>query len=196
MAARPATHHVALVGLPGAGKSAAGRLAAAALGLQFVDFDAELAARTGLSVADQFATLGEPAFRAAEAALSGELAAAPPAILAPGGGWMANAAARAALGDAVRTIYLRTSPAVAADRLAEDPTVRPLVVAAAADPVAAVTALLERRQGAYAAADATIDTDARTAADVAAAIVALVRGWRRDAIRAAADGGTAIVAAA
>lgn len=175
------SHHVALVGLPGAGKSTAGRLAAATLGVPFVDFDAELAARTGLSVADQFATLGEPAFRQAEAALSRELAAAPPAILAPGGGWMANAAARRALA-AARTVYLRTSPAVAAARLATDPTVRPLV-AAAADPTAAVGTLLARRQAAYAAADATVDTDTRTAADVAAAVVALVRGWPQNAAR-------------
>lgn len=171
------TGHVALVGLPGAGKSTVGQLAADILGLPFIDFDAELVARTGLNVADQFARHGEAAFRAAEAALSHELAAAPAAILAPGGGWMANTAARAALADATRTVYLRVSPAVAAERLAHDSAVRPLV-AAAADPPGALALLLAWRSRVYDTADAVIDTDARSAHEVAAAVVATVRAWQ------------------
>ena len=172
--------HVALVGLPGSGKSTVGRIAARMLGLPFVDFDAELVARTGLSVADQFAQLGEPAFRAAEAALSRELATSAAAVLAPGGGWMANAAARAALDASTRTVYLRVSPAVAVGRLAHDPTTRPLL-ARAADPVDALAALLARRTAVYEAADAALDTNARSADDVAAAVVATVRAWERAA---------------
>lgn len=167
--------HVALVGLPGAGKSTAGRLAATILGVPFVDFDAELVARTGLSVADQFAILGEPAFRAAETALSRDLSSAPPSILAPGGGWMANAAARAALAATTDTLYLRVSPAVAAQRLAADSCVRPLV--AANDPAAALADLLARRITVYETADAVVDTDRRPPQDVAADVVALVRRW-------------------
>ncbi len=172
--------HVALVGLPGAGKSTVGRLAARTLGVPFVDLDAELVARTGLSVADQFARHGEAAFRAAEAALSRELATAPAAVLAPGGGWMANAAARTALATSTRTLYLRVSPAVAAGRLAHDPTTRPLV-AAGTDPVGALATLLARRAAIYETADAAVDTDARSAGDVAAAVVATVRAWERAA---------------
>ena len=175
---RPLTHHVALVGLPGAGKTTVGQRAAQMLGVPFLDLDAELVARTGLTVADQFAQLGEPAFRTAEAALSRELAATPPAILAPGGGWMANAAARAALGDSTRTIYLQVSPTIAAARLAADPTVRPLV-AAAPDPVSALVTLLARRAQVYAAADHAVDTDTLAVDAVADAVVAQVRAWQR-----------------
>ena len=169
------TPHIALVGLPGAGKTTVGQLAATILGVPFHDLDAELVARSGLSIADQFARHGEPAFRAAEAALSRELDAAPPAILAPGGGWMTNPAARAALA-ATRTVYLHASPPIAAARLARDPVVRPLV-AAATDPAAALTILLARRHPVYATADAMLDTDGRSAEHVAAALVHLVQNW-------------------
>ncbi len=178
------TPHVALVGLPGAGKTTVGHLAATKLGVPFVDLDAELVARTGLTIAEQFARDGEAAFRAAEADLARELATRPAGILAPGGGWMANAAAVAALG-AVHTIYLHVDPAVAARRLALDPTVRPLV-AGTTDPVTALAALLARRHAVYAAADATLDTSARSAASVAADVAALVDAWRTGTPRATA----------
>lgn len=169
--------HIALVGLPGAGKSTVGCLAAATLGLPFLDFDTELVARTGLSVADQFARFGEPAFRAAEVEISREIANAPATVLAPGGGWMANAAARAALDPSTCTIYLRVTPAVAAERLAHDAALRPLLASAGADPAGALATLLARRTRAYEAADTTIDTNDRSADVVAAAVVATVRAW-------------------
>jgi len=53
----------------GTGKSTAGRLVAARLGLAFVDTDAVIEARAGRTIADIFAQEGEPAFRALEAAI-------------------------------------------------------------------------------------------------------------------------------
>lgn len=168
--------HVVLVGLPGAGKSTVGPLVASALGRSFVDFDAELERRTGRSVAAQFADGGEAAFRTAEAALTAELASAPAAVLAPGGGWVANAAARVALAGAGRTVYLRVRPTTAAARLATARDVRPLL-AGAPDPLGAVGLLLARRGPLYEAADGTVDADADTPEAVAAAVVALARRW-------------------
>jgi len=172
--------HVVLVGLPGAGKSTVGPLVAAQLGRPFLDFDAELERRAGRSVAEQFAEQGEAAFRAAEAALSGELATAAPAVLAPGGGWIANVPARMALAGAgptiARTVYLRVRAATAARRLAADGAVRPLV-AGAPDPMLAVAELLARRGPLYEAADGAVDADEAEPDAVAAAVVALVRAW-------------------
>jgi shikimate kinase len=167
--------HVILVGLPGAGKSTVGPLVAATLGRPFLDFDQELERRVGLAVPAQFARDGEPAFRAREAALSAELAAADPMVLAPGGGWMANSAAAAPLRPVGRIIYLRTAPAAALARLGAGVRERPLL-AAADDPLAALTALLARRGAVYEAADHALDTDGRTPAEVADSVVALVRG--------------------
>ena len=168
--------HVVLVGLPGAGKSTVGPLVARALGRAFVDVDAELARRAGRSVAEQFADGGEPAFRTAEAALSAELAATAPAVIAPGGGWVANAAARTALAGAGRTVYLRVRPATAVARLAAASDVRPLL-AGATDPLGAVGLLLARRGPLYEAADGAVDAEAGTPEAVAERVVALVRGW-------------------
>ena len=167
--------HVVLVGLPGAGKSTVGPLVAAALGRPFMDFDHELARRVGLSVPAQFARDGEPAFRSREAELSAELAGEPPMVLAPGGGWMANSAAAAALRPAALVVYLRTSPAAALARLGTGVADRPLL-AGAPDPLGALTALLDRRASVYGAADHTLDTDGLVAAAVANSVVALVSG--------------------
>lgn len=166
--------HVILVGLPGAGKSTVGPLVGAALGRPFLDLDVELERRTGASVPLQFARDGEPAFRAREAELSRELAGAPAMVLAPGGGWMANAAAAAPLRPAGRIIYLRTTPAAALARLGAGVAERPLL-AAADDPLAALMDLLARRSAGYEAAELTVDTDGLDPAGVADRVVALVR---------------------
>lgn len=182
-AARGTARHLVLVGLPGAGKSTVGALVAAALGRPFVDLDAVLERRAGRTVAEQFAAEGEAAFRAAEAALSAELAAREPAVIAPGGGWMTNAAARGALAPAARTVYLRVRPATAAARLADGGPLRPLL-AGAREPVRAVAELLVRRGPAYEGADAAVDADADGPAAVADAVVRLVRAWEDDALAA------------
>lgn len=166
--------HVILVGLPGAGKSTVGPLVGAALARPFLDFDVELTRRAGAAIPEQFARDGEPAFRAREAALSRELADAPAMVLAPGGGWMTNAAAAAPLRPAGRIIYLRTTPAAALARLGAGVAGRPLL-AAADDPLAALSALLARRSAGYESADLMVDTDGLAPADVAGRVVTLVR---------------------
>jgi shikimate kinase len=151
-----------------------GPLVGAALARPFLDFDVELTRRAGAAIPEQFARDGEPAFRAREAALSRELADAPAMVLAPGGGWMTNAAAAAPLRPAGRIIYLRTTPAAALARLGAGVAGRPLL-AAADDPLAALSALLARRSAGYESADLMVDTDGLAPADVAGRVVTLVR---------------------
>ena len=169
------SRHVILVGLPGAGKSTVGPLVAQALGRAFLDLDAELERRVGATVATQFARDGEAVFRTREAALSGELVGAPPMVLAPGGGWLANSAAAAPLRPVGRIIYLRTSPAAALARLGDAVADRPLL-ASSPDPLAVLEGLLARRSAVYEAADEVLDTDGRSPVEVADSVVALVRG--------------------
>ena len=185
--------HVVLVGLPGAGKSTVGPLLARRLGRPFLDFDAELERRAGRTVAAQFADDGEVAFRTREAALSGELAERtdPPLVLAPGGGWMANPAARSALARVGHTVYLRVRPETAARRLAAGGAVRPLL-AGAADPVQAVAALLVRRGPLYETADAAVDADADDPAAIAAAVATLVLARPADRTPAPAHSAVAV----
>jgi len=58
-----------LVGLPGAGKSSVGARLAARLTVPFADSDRLISERAGRSIAEIFATDGEPEFRRLEAAV-------------------------------------------------------------------------------------------------------------------------------
>ena len=149
--------HLILVGLPGAGKSTTGRLLAKRLRRPFLDFDAEIARRERLTVTQIFARHGEAYFRALEASLSAELADAPPMVLAPGGGWMANSEATAPLRRRGCIIYLRVSPETALRRMGPGYARRPLL--RGDDPLAALRRLHADRDAVYAGADHVVDTE-------------------------------------
>lgn len=149
--------HLVLVGLPGAGKSTIGRAVAQRLGRPFLDFDNEIERRERSSVARIFAERGESAFRALEIALTRELVAAPPMVLAPGGGWVTNEGAMELLRPPARIVHLRVSPAEAVRRLSRARIVRPLL--RGSDPLSVMTGLWDRRAGLYARADLEIDVE-------------------------------------
>lgn len=89
------------VGFMGAGKSTAARSASDALGKPLVDVDAEIEARTGLSIPELFAQRGEPAFRELEQQTVLEVLdrVAPGTPVALGGGALGTAKVRDALTD-------------------------------------------------------------------------------------------------
>ena len=149
--------HLVLVGLPGSGKSTVGRAVSARLQRPFLDFDAELERREDRSVARIFAELGEPAFRDMEVSLTRELAAAPPMVLAPGGGWVANVGAIELLRPPARLVHLRVSPAEALRRLARARIVRPLLQGD--DPQSTLERIWKQRAALYARADLEIDVE-------------------------------------
>lgn len=154
---RPGGGHVILVGLPGAGKSTAGAGAAARLGRPFLDFDAEIERREGMRVAEIFALQGEARFRELERELTVELVGRPPVIVAPGGGWIANAGVVALVRPPATIIYLRARVETILHRLGTDRRSRPLL--RGPDPDGAVHKLLAERGRAYDSADCVIDTD-------------------------------------
>lgn len=169
--------HLVLVGLPGSGKSAAGRLAADRLARSFLDFDDEIVRRRGCSIPQLFATHGEPHFRGLEHDLSAEVVRRPAMVLAPGGGWMANPVAAATLRPTARIIYLRVAPGVALARMGAAVESRPLL--AGPDPRGTLDGLLARRVSAYEMADHTLDTTALSLAEVADTLVAMYRDLER-----------------
>jgi shikimate kinase len=150
--------HLVLVGLPGSGKTTVGRAAAAEAGLPFLDFDEEIARRTGLSPTEYFRQHGEAAFRAEELALSRELASRHTIVVAPGGGWITQPAARDALRGHATLLYLKVSPDAAARRLGPSAGTRPLL--AVGEPTAVLRELLRVRGPLYDEADHCLDTEA------------------------------------
>jgi shikimate kinase len=77
---------IVLVGLRCSGKTTVGRAVAARLGWDFVDADEELVSRAGRTIADIFATDGEPAFRKLEKETLADLCRRTRVVIATGGG--------------------------------------------------------------------------------------------------------------
>ncbi len=97
---------VYLVGMPGAGKSVVGQELAGQLGVPFVDLDAEIERETGMSVGEIFATEGEAAFRAREAAALVQASTHDPSVVACGGGVVLEPANRITLRNTGVAVFL------------------------------------------------------------------------------------------
>ncbi|MGH9093097.1 MAG: shikimate kinase, partial [Acidimicrobiales bacterium] len=107
-----------LVGMMGAGKTTVGRLLADRLGCAYLDSDAQVEAATGRTVPDLFETVGEPAFREAEAAALREaLAGDRPVVVSVAGGAVLDPANRDLLRRSGTVVWLRAHPATLAARV-------------------------------------------------------------------------------
>ncbi len=137
---------IALVGLPGSGKTTIGKLLARRLGLEFVDSDHLIEERLGCPIRSFWEQQGEAAFRDIEETAIRDLtrqACAGGWVLATGGGSVLRTANREALRACTRVVYLRTSPEQVLQRVRHNRN-RPLL--AVDDP-------LERLRGLYALRD-------------------------------------------
>lgn len=166
---------VALVGPRGAGKSTIAPRLAAELGMVAVDADAELAERVGLSAGDFLRRFGEPAFRAKEREVTGELLRRDGVVLATGGGAVLDPGLRALLRAKGTFCALLSAPvAVLVARLALDGGSRPRLTDLPA--AAEVESLLRARLPLYReVAHAEVDTGVHS---VDGAVLELVRAVR------------------
>lgn len=137
---------LALVGLPGAGKSSVGRLLARRLDTDFADTDSVIEKRLGEPIRSYFEHAGEARFRDVEQSVVAELCADHEGVLATGGGVVLREANRRALHDAATVIYLRSSPDELQRRLRND-TQRPLLQVK--DPRAKLQQLYRERDPLY-----------------------------------------------
>lgn len=118
--------NVYLIGPMGSGKTTVGQRVAALLGLEFLDCDHELEARTGASVALIFDVEGETGFRERETRMLSELTARKGILLATGGGVILREENRRLLADSGLVVYLNTSVQQQLRRLGRDRS-RPLL---------------------------------------------------------------------
>ena len=166
--------HLILVGISGAGKSTAGRAAAALLGRPFLDLDSEIERREHATVGELFASRGEPWFREPERELTAELRSAQGFLLSPGGGWVANPGCVDLLCPPAIRIYLKVRPEAALGRMAGGLASRPLLQRP--NPLAELQRILADREPLYLQSNHTVSTELMSFDQVVQRIVALAGG--------------------
>ncbi|MCA9939562.1 MAG: 3-dehydroquinate synthase [Anaerolineales bacterium] len=160
--------NLVLTGFMGTGKTTVGRLLARALGWVFVDTDAWIVERAGISIADMFAEDGGARFRQWESLAALTLSQGERQVIATGGRLMLDPANAFDLGRRGLTLCLAAPPAEIVRRISLEEGRRPLLDVP--DPAAQVERLLQQRAAAYGRFP-QVDTAGKTAAAIAAEIL-------------------------
>ena len=148
----------------GTGKSSVGRMVADALHFTYLDTDDVIEARAGISVGGIFEKYGEQVFRDWERKLVEELTRRNKTVISTGGGLPANEANFASLQSHSLIICLWASPEKIYHRV-KGQSHRPLLNSP--DPLAKIRELLAVREPYYRRADVLVNTDFRSAREVA-----------------------------
>lgn len=116
-----------LIGFMGSGKTTLGRKLASRMGYEFIDLDHKLEQQVELSIAEYFQLFGEDAFRELESEVLKKTLYPDNAIISTGGGlpcyfdnmdWMKTNG---------KSVYIKLSPKILADRLEAGKEERPLL---------------------------------------------------------------------
>ena len=168
----PTLDRVLLIGFMGSGKTSVGGRVADALGWRFADFDHEIEAEAGASVAEIFASQGEAHFRALEERVGRGLLEGRQVVLATGGGWAASPGRLAGLPPGTASFWLKVSPEEAIRRVGATAGSRPLL--ARPDALQEATRLLAWRSPFYEKAGWTVDTERSAVEDVTARVLGIL----------------------
>ncbi len=156
--------NLALIGFMGTGKTSVGWLVAENMQFNFLDTDEMIQTRTGRSITDIFAKDGETAFRALERQVVDELSTHEKTVIATGGGLPTNPENLDALKTHALVICLWSAPEKIWERVRHQ-SHRPLLHDP--DPQKKIRDLLVAREPFYKQADVLINTDLRSAREVA-----------------------------
>ncbi len=152
----------------GTGKSTVGRIVAEQLKFDLLDTDALIEQRSGKKITDIFAQNGESTFRQLEAQLVTELATCTNTIISTGGGLPTNPANLESLKSHSLVVCLWAAPEAIFERVREQ-SHRPLLHDA--DPLGKIRSLLNAREPFYKQADVLINSDLRSAREVAQQVI-------------------------
>ncbi len=100
---------IALIGMPGCGKTSVGRALAEITGRRLIDTDERIQQEIGMPIPEYFARFGEPAFRKIESRILAEAAKESRAVIATGGGIVTVPENRRSLLRNCQVVYLRRS---------------------------------------------------------------------------------------
>ena len=137
---------IALIGMPGGGKSTVGRHLSRRLKRRFVDADHEIERRLGCPIRVYFEQEGEQSFRDVEQEVIADLVGLDDSVIATGGGAVLREANREALRQRAHVVYLRSTPEELHRRLRHD-THRPLLQVS--DPLRRLRELYAERDPLY-----------------------------------------------
>jgi XRE family aerobic/anaerobic benzoate catabolism transcriptional regulator len=169
---------IALIGLRGAGKSTLGRMLADDLAVPFVELNRIIERLAGCAVREIHALYGAAAYRRYELRALEEAVATPgSAVIATGGGIVAEPATLELLLARCYTVWLRATPEEHMKRVIAQGDLRPM--AGNAEAMADLKRILAGREASYAQADLTFDTAGKTLAEsyleLRAAVVPVAR---------------------
>ena len=160
---------IALVGLPGSGKSTVGRQLARRANLSFLDSDQIIEERIGCSIREFFEREGEERFRSIESSIIDELTQKPDCVISTGGGAVLREQNRAFLQTRCFCIYLRSTPEDLIRRLRHDRK-RPLLQVS--NPLEALKNLYLARDSLYIdASQWSVDTGRPTVSSLVTSIL-------------------------
>jgi XRE family transcriptional regulator, aerobic/anaerobic benzoate catabolism transcriptional regulator len=163
-------NRVALIGLRGAGKSTLGPLLARRLGVTFLELDQEIEKEAGLGLGEIMELHGQPGFRRLErAVLDRVIAAHPKAVIATGGGIVAEAATFVRLVETCLTVWVKAAPEDHMQRVIDQGDLRPMRDNRRS--MDDLRAILASREALYGRADVQIETTGRAVEDTVAALV-------------------------
>lgn len=165
---------VCLLGLRGAGKSTLGAMAAETLRIPFLELNAEIEQEAGMPVSEVFGLYGQEGYRRLETrALERIVALHESAILAVGGGIVAEPETFKLLLANFRTIWIKAGPEEHMRRVLRQGDTRPM--AGNPEAMAQLRTILESRRPLYERAEATLDTSGKPLETSARELVSLIR---------------------
>jgi XRE family aerobic/anaerobic benzoate catabolism transcriptional regulator len=155
---------IALIGLRGAGKSTLGRMLADDLSVSFVELNRIIERLAGCAVREIHALYGAAAYRRYELRALEEAVASPDsAVIATGGGIVAEPATFELLLARCYTVWLRAAPEEHMKRVIAQGDLRPM--AGNAEAMSDLKRILAGREASYARADLTFDTGGKPLAE-------------------------------
>ena len=164
---------IALIGLRGAGKSTIGRLLAGRRGVPFLELDQEVEKEAGLDLAEIMELHGQAGFRRLERTVLDRLIDThAAAVIAAGGGIVAETATFARLLEACLTVWIKAAPEEHMQRVIDQGDLRPMRDNRRS--MADLRAILASREALYAHADLQLETSGRGVEATVAALLSAI----------------------